>query len=166
MPLAHDSRNDPAYCVQYPPGNNGAVRDAAGFAAAIAGLDTYAASSRNAGIGWAPTRLSAAGQMPKNKMFGDRRASFHGEYNYVSSVGSFAMNAWTDTRQMVGGDDPRYPGGEGFDVHSSKTKTTTRSHRGLFDDDAARSLLNKGRVGAAVHFGAGGTPPRPSSGVC
>ena len=45
----HDSRNDPAYSVQYPPGNNGAVRDAAGFAAATRGLDTYAASSTNGG---------------------------------------------------------------------------------------------------------------------
>ena len=45
----HDSRNDPAYSVQYPPGNNGAVRDAAGFAAATHGLDTYAASSTNGG---------------------------------------------------------------------------------------------------------------------
>ncbi len=123
----HDSRNDPAYSVQYPPGNNGAVRDAAGFAAATAGLDTYAASSRDGGVDWASTRLSTASQMPNYEMFGDRRVPFHGDYNYVSSVGSFAMNAWTDTRQVVGGDDPRYPGGEGFDVHQCRSQSADGS---------------------------------------
>jgi hypothetical protein len=118
----HDSRNDPAYSVQYPPGNNGAVRDAAGFAAATPGLDTYAASSTTGGGAWAETRLSGASQMPNYEMFGDRRVPFHGDYNYVSSVGSFAYNTWTDTRQVVGGDDPRYVGGEGFDVLQCRTQ--------------------------------------------
>jgi hypothetical protein len=123
----HDNRNDPAYSVQYPPGNNGAVRDAAGFATATEGLDTYAASSRDGGVNWASTRLSTASQMPNYEMFGDRRVPFHGDYNYVSSVGSFAMNAWTDTRQVVGGDDPRYAGGEGYDVHQCRTQNTDGS---------------------------------------
>ncbi|MDQ6896725.1 MAG: hypothetical protein M3171_09005 [Actinomycetota bacterium] len=34
----------------------------------------------------------------------------------TAAVGAFAYNVWTDTRQVVGGDDPRYVGGEGFDV--------------------------------------------------
>jgi hypothetical protein len=118
----HDSRNDPAYSVQYPPGNDGAVRDAAGFAEATAGLDTYAASSRDGGTSWSQTRLSASSQMPNYEMFGDRRVPFHGDYNYVSSVGSFAVNVWTDTRQVVPGDDPRYAGGEGFDVHQCRVQ--------------------------------------------
>ncbi len=112
----HDSRNDPAYNVQYPPGNNGAVRDAGGFAAATAGLDTYGASSTNSGRTWSVTRLSTVAQMPNYEMFGDRRVPFHGDYNYVSSVGSFAYSVWTDTRQVAPGNDPRYIGGEGFDV--------------------------------------------------
>lgn len=118
----HDSRNDPAYSVQYPPGNNGAARDAAGFAAATAGLDTYAASSTDSGANWSQVRLSGASQMPDYEMFGDRRVPFHGDYNYVSSVGSFAYNTWTDDRQVVGGDDPRYAGGEGFDVLQCRTQ--------------------------------------------
>ena len=96
----HDSRNDPAYSVQYPPGNNGAVRDAAGFAAATIGLDTYAASSRDGGRSWQQARLSGSSQMPNYEMFGDRRVPFHGDYNYVSSVGAFAYNTWTDDRQV------------------------------------------------------------------
>ena len=121
----HDSRNDPAYSVQYPPGNNGAVRDAAGFAAATRGLDTYAASSTNGGTSWALARLSGASQMPNYEMFGDRRVPFHGDYNYVSSVGAFAYNTWTDTRQVAPGDDPRYAGGEGFDVLQCRTQDAT-----------------------------------------
>ncbi len=112
----HDSRNDPAYSVQYPPGNDGAHRDPGGFATATQGLDTYGASSRDGGANWAVARLSSVTQMPNYEMFGDRQVPFHGDYNYVSSVGSFAFNVWTDTRQVARGDDPRYVGGEGFDV--------------------------------------------------
>ena len=118
----HDSRNDPAYSVQYPPGNDGAVRDSAGFAAATPGLDTYAASSRDGGATWSVTRLSTTSQMPNYEMFGDRRVPFHGDYNYVSSVGANAYNTWTDTRQVAGGDDPRYAGGTGFDVLQCRTQ--------------------------------------------
>ena len=55
----------------------------------------------NGGASWALARLSGASQMPNYEMFGDRRVPFHGDYNYVSSVGSFAFNTWTDTRQVV-----------------------------------------------------------------
>jgi hypothetical protein len=122
----HDSRNDPAYSVQYPPGNDGANRDPQGFAAATRGLDTYGASSRNQGTTWSVTRLSGASQMPNYEMFGDRRVPFHGDYNYVTSVGAAAYNTWTDTRDSEPpnpGDDPRYAGGEGFDVHQCRAET-------------------------------------------
>lgn len=115
----HDSRNDLEYSVQRPPGNAGAT-DAFGFHLAVPGLDTYAASRSTAGGAWVETRLSTVTQMPNYEMFGDRRVPFHGDYNYVSSVGSFAYNVWTDTRQVVGGDDPRYDGGEGFDVNQCR----------------------------------------------
>ena len=117
----HDSRNDPAYSVQYPAGNDGSRRDAAGFAAATKGLDTYGASSRTGGASWSVARVSTVSQMPNFEMFGDRQVPFHGDYNYVSSVGAFAYNVWTDTRQVVPGDDPRNPGGEGFDVLQCRT---------------------------------------------
>ena len=117
----HDSRNDPAYSVQYPPANNGALRDSFGFATAVNGLDTYGASSRTGGKTWGVARLSLASQQPNYEMFGDRRVPFQGDYNYVSSVGSFAFNVWTDNREVVGGDDPRYDGGKGFDVHQCRT---------------------------------------------
>ena len=34
----------------------------------------------------------------------------------------FASSVWTDTRQVVPGDDPRYAGGEEFDVHQCRTR--------------------------------------------
>ncbi len=126
----HDSRNDAAYSVQQPPGNDGSRRDAAGFAAATAGLDTYGASSTDGGATWSLTRLSSRTQMPNFEMFGDRRVPFHGDYNYVSSVGAFAYNVWTDDRQVAGGDDPRYAGGEGFDVHQCRTQASDGSWSG------------------------------------
>jgi hypothetical protein len=111
----HDSRNDPGYSVQNPPGNASAT-DPEGFHLPTRGLDTYGASSVDGGATWSVERLSSQSQMPNYEMFGDRRVPFHGDYNYVSSVGNFAFGTWTDTRQVVPGDDPRYDGGEGFDV--------------------------------------------------
>ncbi|MDH2413441.1 hypothetical protein [Nocardioides sp. CER19] len=113
--LWHDSRNDPGYSVQNPPGNATAT-DAAGFHLATVGLDTYGATSVDGGTTWSVVRLSSRSQMPNYEMFGDRRVPFHGDYNYVSSVGNLAFGTWTDTRQVAPGDDPRYVGGEGFDV--------------------------------------------------
>ena len=116
----HDSRNDPGYSVQNPPGNASAT-DSAGFHLPTRGLDTYGASSVDGGATWSVERLSSLSQMPNYEMFGDRRVPFHGDYNYVSSVGNFAFGTWTDTRQVVPGDDPRYAGGEGFDVLQCRT---------------------------------------------
>lgn len=124
----HDSRNDSAYSVQFPPGNNGNDRDPQHFAKPTRGLDTYAASSTNGGVTWTETRLTAMSQMPNYMMFGGRRVPFHGDYNYVSSVGSFAYNVWTDTRDSEppnpGVGDPRYAGGKGFQVNQCRAAPT------------------------------------------
>jgi hypothetical protein len=122
--LWHDSRNDPGYDVQNPPGNDSAT-DAQGFHLPTLGLETWGASSSDGGATWTVEPLSSGPQMPNYEMFGDRRVPFHGDYNYVSSVGNFAFGTWTDTRQVLDGDDPRYDGGEGFDVHQCRTQDTS-----------------------------------------
>jgi hypothetical protein len=122
----HDSRNDPAYSVQNPPGD-ATARDAQGFHRPSVGLDTYGASSTTGGATWTVSRLSSRSQMPNYEMFGDRGVPFHGDYNYVSSVGNFAYGTWTDDREVVGGDDPRYVGGEGFDVKQCRTRAADGS---------------------------------------
>ncbi len=122
----HDSRNDPGYSVQNPPGNASA-KDAAGFHLATNGLDTYGASSTDGGATWSQVRLSSNSQQPNREMFGDRRVPFQGDYNYVSSVNGFAYGTWTDNRQVTPGDDPRYLGGEGFDVLQCRAQATDGS---------------------------------------
>jgi hypothetical protein len=145
--LWHDSRNDPEYSVQRPPGN-AAATDAAEFHLAVPGLDTYGASSTDGGRTWSEVRLSTQTQMPNYEMFGDRRVPFHGDYNYVSSVDAFAYGTWTDTRQVRPGDDPRYAGGEGFDVLQCRTADAS----GAFGPDTCPNAggLDQDIYGAAM----------------
>ncbi len=147
--LWHDSRNDPGYSVQNPPGNS-TDKDAQGFHRATKGLDTYGASSIDGGASWSVNRLSTQSQMPNYEMFGDRRVPFHGDYNYVSSVDGFAYGTWTDTRQVKPGDDPRYVGGEGFDVFQCRTQNPD----GSFGPD---TCPNAGGLDQDI-FGASMTP--------
>ena len=123
----HDSRHDDGYSVQNPPGNSSAT-DAYGAHLASSGIDTYAASSTDGGAHWTTSRLSSISQRPNDEMFGDRRVPFHGDYNYVASLGSQAYSVWTDTRQVVPGDDPRYQGGESFDVQQCRTANPDGSY--------------------------------------
>jgi hypothetical protein len=100
----HDSRNDTGYSLRNPP-DNATAKDAQGFHVATQGLETYGASSINAGATWSITRLSTQTQMPNYEMFGDRQVPFHGEYNFVSSVNGFTYGTWTVTRQVKPCDD-------------------------------------------------------------
>ena len=88
--------------------------------------------------------------MPNYEMFGDRQVPFHGDYNYVSSVDAFAFGAWTDTREVRPGDDPRYEGGEGFDVFQCRTAGAD----GSFGPD---TCPNAGGLDQDI-YGAGMTP--------
>ncbi|WP_156960361.1 sialidase family protein [Amycolatopsis taiwanensis] len=134
-----DSRNDPCYSVQSPPGNCAAV-DQFGFHTASpgGGLDAYGAVSTNGGASWTVSRLSTQSHQPNYEMFGDRGVPFQGDYNYVSNVGSFAYRVWTDNRQVVPGVDPRSEGGQGFDVRQCRTPATgpdTCPNEGGLDQD-------------------------------
>ena len=121
--LWHDSRNDTCYSVQNAIGDCTA-KDAAGFHRASAnGLDTYGAVSQNGGGTWSVSQLNVVSQNPDYEMFGNRQVPFHGDYNYVSSVGATAYNVWTDNRQVVAGGDPRFSGGQGFDVKQCRGAT-------------------------------------------
>lgn len=93
-----DSRNDPAYSVQRPIGN-----DSTGHV--YPSLDAFGAS---AGVGANPTwtieRLSDATTAPNYEQFAARAVPFAGDYLYISSVGSFSYGVWTDWRDTVGAD--------------------------------------------------------------
>jgi hypothetical protein len=72
---------------------------------------------------------------------------FQGDYNYVSSVGAFAFGTWTDNRNVRPGNDPRYPGGVGFDVYQCRTKTGD-----TYSDDTCPNAggLDQNIYGAAI----------------
>lgn len=145
----YDSRNDLGYSVQNPPGN-ATARDASGFHLPTLGLDTYGASSTDGGTTWSQTKMSTQTQMPNYEMFGDRRVPFQGDYNYVSSVNAFGYGTWTDTREVRPGDDPRYDGGEGFDVFQCRTEGPPGSF-------GADTCPNSGGLDQDI-YGAGLTP--------
>jgi hypothetical protein len=97
-----DSRNDPAYDVHRPIGN-----DAGGHV--YPSLDAFGASAAvSASPSWTVARLSDVTTAPNYEQFDARAVPFAGDYLYISSVGSFSYGVWTDwrdTRGAVAGHD-------------------------------------------------------------
>ena len=121
----HDSRFD---CASGPPStpsggdfrtvpfsNRWVTSNPPGAVSCGPGLDTFYARSTDGGATWTITRASAVSQMPQYEQFGFRDIPFHGDYNYVSAVGSTVLLNWTDQRDTVPGTDPRYTNGDGTD---------------------------------------------------
>ena len=99
-----------------------------GAVSAGPGVHSYYASSVDGGASWAVQRASSAAQMPQYENFGNRDSVFFGDYNYISAAGSTVFMTWTDTRDIVPGDDPRYTNGDGtdgFDVHQCRAPLPT-----------------------------------------
>jgi hypothetical protein len=125
-----DSRADNA---TGPPGTVGDFRTVpfgnvfvGGAAKAIAGigLETWYSSSTDGGATWSHAKASDVTYLENYEQFGNRDVPFFGDYNYVDVVGSKVLMNWTDSRETVGGTDPRYDdpavvpddGTDGFDV--------------------------------------------------
>jgi hypothetical protein len=106
-----DSRADPAYATDLPPGT---TRDGKNPGP---GVDTYVAQSRDGGKTWTERRLSTASSQPNYETYLDNRLPWRGDYMYVSAVPGGAYGVWTDSRDVVPGTDTR-PDSEqnGFDV--------------------------------------------------
>ncbi len=91
-----DSRNDPAYDVHRPIGN-----DATGHV--YPSLDAFGASAAVSGNpSWTIARLSDVTTAPNYEQFDARAVPFAGDYLYISSVGSFSYGVWTDWRNTRG----------------------------------------------------------------
>jgi hypothetical protein len=91
-----DSRNDPAYDVHRPIGN-----DSSGHV--YPSLDAFGASAAVSGNpSWTIERLSDVTTAPNYEQFDVRAVPFAGDYLYISSVGSFSYGVWTDWRDTVG----------------------------------------------------------------
>src|SRR5919197_6561392 len=115
----YDSRADPAYAASLPPG------DTAGGVNSGNLVTTFVAQSTNGGVTWSETQVSSVGSNFGWETHGSRRVGFWGDYLYISAVGDTVKAAWTDSRDLVPGTDPRETGADDdadfFDVYQPCT---------------------------------------------
>ena len=110
----YDSRADPSYAPNRPPGVRADGSNPGGA------IDAFAARSYDGGRTWIETKLSSVASNPNFETFSDSRTPFFGDYIYISAVPGYAYAAWTDSRDLISGADPREPGvTDGFDGASS-----------------------------------------------
>ncbi|MGH2530414.1 MAG: sialidase family protein [Actinomycetota bacterium] len=112
--IFYDSRRDPAYSPDRPPGNT------AGGVNSGDVVQAMVARSSNGGATWSESVISTAGSNFGWETHGSRRFGFWGDYLYVSAVLGGVNVTWTDSRDLVPGADPRETGADddhdGFDV--------------------------------------------------
>jgi hypothetical protein len=112
--IFNDSREDPAYSPDRPPGNTADGVNSGDV------VNAFVAQSSNGGVTWAETKVSSHGSNYGWETHGSRRVGFWGDYNYVSAVPGAVQVSWTDSRDLVPGNDPRETGADddmdGFDV--------------------------------------------------
>jgi hypothetical protein len=121
--IYYDSRSDPSYSVNRPPGNTAAATSPCGGALVCEVLGTYFATSAD-GVSWTRLRVHAEGHQPQYEMFGDRNIPFHGDYLWIDANGGTAFGVWTDNRNVLTGPDPRETSFDGFDVHQCRAAPT------------------------------------------
>jgi hypothetical protein len=110
----YDSRADSGYAPTNPPGNTAGGVNSGNV------VNTFVAQSTNGGVSWSETQVSSVGSNFGWETHGSRRIGFWGDYLYISAVGGTVKAAWTDSRDLVPGTDPRETGADddadGFDV--------------------------------------------------
>lgn len=99
--IFYDSRTDPAYNPNRPPGNTAAGVNSGNV------VQAFVAQSSDGGETWTESPVSTAGSNFGWKTHGSRRVGFWGDYLYVSAVPGAVHVVWTDSRDVVSGDDPR-----------------------------------------------------------
>jgi hypothetical protein len=108
-----DSRSDPSYSPDLPPGDTADGKNSGNV------VNAFVASSTNGGASWTESQVSTAGTNPNWEVRSSMRSPFFGDYNYVSAVGATVGAVWTDTRDLPPGQDPRETGPDddmdGFD---------------------------------------------------
>jgi hypothetical protein len=102
--IFNDSRADPAYSPDRPPGNTAAGVNSGDV------VNAFAARSTDGGLTWTETQVSSHGSNYGWETHGARRVGFWGDYNYVSAVPGAVHVVWTDSRDLVPGTDPREVG--------------------------------------------------------
>ena len=99
--IFYDSRTDPAYDPNRPPGNTASGLNSGNV------VQARVAQSSDGGETWSEQVVSTAGSNFGWKTHGSRRVGFWGDYLYVSAVPGAVNVVWTDSRDLVPGDDPR-----------------------------------------------------------
>jgi len=99
--IFYDSRTDPAYNPDRPPGNTASGLNSGNV------VQARVAQSSDGGETWSEQVVSTAGSNFGWKTHGSRRVGFWGDYLYVSAVPGAVNVVWTDSRDLVPGDDPR-----------------------------------------------------------
>jgi hypothetical protein len=113
-----DSRNDAAYSTNLPPGDTASGHNSGGAE------DAFVARSSDGGTTWSETRVSNFSSNLNWETHGSRKVPFWGDYIYVSAVHGGVNVAWTDSRDLVPGVDPRDPNAtDGFDVLQCNAST-------------------------------------------
>jgi hypothetical protein len=109
--IFYDSRGDTAYSPSLPPGNTASGMNSGDVVQAMI------AESTDGGQNWTESVVSTSGSNFGWMTHGSRRVGFWGDYLYVSAVPGAVNVVWTDSRDLMGGVDPREGADvEGFDV--------------------------------------------------
>jgi hypothetical protein len=129
----YDSRADKGFNPGRPPGN-GADHQSSGPA-----VDVFVAQSSDGGLSWSERRMTTT-----SSNFGYEapfQVPFWGDYIYVSAVPGAVHVAWTDSRDLVPGNDPLESGGEGdddgFDVLDTCTYVPDDINAEMYDRPTA-----------------------------
>jgi hypothetical protein len=117
----YDSRDDPSYATNVPPGNTTTGANSGDV------INTFLAQSTDGGATWSEKQLTTLGSNFSWETHGASRDGFWGDYIYVSAVPGAVQAAWTDSRDLFAGNDPRETGAaddaDGFDVFQPCTYT-------------------------------------------
>jgi hypothetical protein len=109
-----DSRDDPAYAPDRPPGNTAEGTNPG------PSVHTYIARSRDGGRTWKERRISRRPSTPNYETHLEARLPWYGLRSSLSAVpGAGVIAAWTDSRDVVPAEDTRPDSrANGFDVHA------------------------------------------------
>jgi hypothetical protein len=112
--IFYDSRGDSGYSTSTVPGNTSDGKNSGDV------INVIRARSTDGGTTWAEATVTDVGSNLNWEQFGSRRSPFAGDYIYVSAVHGAVYGVWTDSRDVLAGDDPRETGGDddkdGFDI--------------------------------------------------
>jgi hypothetical protein len=144
-----DTRSDPSYSPNLPPGNLSGGTNVCGVpASATCNVQNTSVATSNDGVSWSTTQVSSVGHQPNYEMFGNRQIPFHGDYNWVDADGGKIVAVWGDNRDVVPGTDPREATQDGFDVLQCRAQNPD----GSFGADTCPNAggLNQNIWGAAL----------------